>query len=97
MADLLEYGSLVPKCVERARNCVGQLTMVCQMARITSLPNLRIDDLPTIPTSLVGCVTEADARYTSSYVTAAQRPRWTNPSVEHAKEARLNTPNVWEK
>ena len=96
-AGLLEYGSLVTKCVERAQNCAGQLKMVFQMAHTTSLPNLRMDELPIIPTSLVDRVTQANARYTSYRVTAAQRPGWTNPLVGDASQAGLSMPDVWEK
>ena len=64
--------------------------MVCHMARTTIVPDL------AIPTSLVDRVTQADAQYTSSRVTAAQCPGWTNPLVGDASEVGLSTPDVWE-
>ena len=88
---------MATKCLERAQNYAGQLKMVYRMARTTTLPDLRTDELPTIPTSLVDCVTQADARCTSSRVTAAQRPGWTNPLVGDASQVGLSTRDLWEK
>ena len=67
------------------------------MARTTSLCDLKIDVLPTIITSVVDRVTEAEARYTSSRVTAAECPGLANQLVGDGSQAGLSTPNLWEK
>ena len=67
------------------------------MARTTSVPDIRMDQQPTIPTSLVHGVTQPDARYTSSRVTVAQRPGWIISLVGAASQAGLSIPDLWEK
>ena len=80
-----------------AYRCARLLKKDYQVACTTSLPALRLEELPTIPLALVDRVAQADTWYTSSCVAAAQRPGWANSLVGDANQVGFSTPDHWEK
>ena len=73
---LLEYGHLATRLMADARSSCQQLQTIAGLARTTTMPDLNVDNLQKVDAEKTTRLQNADRRYRSEVVAAAQHPGW---------------------
>ena len=75
-SGLLEYTHLATRLMADAKSSCKQVQTIAGLARTTMMPDLSVDSLPKVKTEVATRLQNADRRYRSEVVAAAQQPSW---------------------
>ena len=75
-SGLLEYAHLATRLMADAKSSCQQLQTIAGLARTTTMPDLSVDSLPKVEAEVSTRLQNADRRYRSDVVAAAQQPGW---------------------
>ena len=73
-SGLLEYAHLATRLMADAKSSCQQLKTIAGLARTTTMPDMSVDRLPKVETEVAIRLHNADSRYRSEVVGAAQQP-----------------------
>ena len=94
-SGLLEYAHLATRLIADAKWSCQQLQTIAGLARTTTLPDPSVDSLPKIEAEMSTRLQNADRRYQSDVVAAAQQPGWEPEPVVGSPGSLLGTVALW--
>ena len=94
-SGLLEYAHLATRLMADAKSSCQQLQTIAGLARTTTMPDLSVDSLPKVETEVASRLQNADRRYRSEVVAAAQQPGWEPEPVVGSPGSLPGTAALW--
>ena len=95
-SGLLGYSNLATRLMADARSSCQQLQTIAGLARTTTMPDLNVDHLPKVDAEVTTRLQNADRRYRSEVVAAAQQPgREPEPVVGSLGSSVPGTAALW--